>query len=312
MNIIKVSILVPIYNVENYLKECIDTIIQQTLTNIEILLLDDGSTDSSKDICDEYAKKDSRIRVIHKQNSGYGATMNVGIKEAKGEYIGIVESDDKIELNMFEDLYSCVEKNKNLDVVKSCRHFRYINNKSEICNPNIQQPTLNKVVNIKTNPEILNINGSYIWTSIYNRKFLINNNLYLHESPGACYQDTSFEIITTLYANKIYIIDTPHYHYRLDNPGSSFKSSSKQLKLFDEYKYCYSKLKPNMLTSNIQQMLNYKEFNAYFWGLRVLDNKYKPECIIRIIERYKKCTLQDLKYFDKNSLITLFQLLNIN
>ena len=306
----KISILVPIFNVEKYLNECIDSIINQTLKDIEILLLDDGSTDSSKDICDEYSKLDSRIRVIHKSNSGYGATMNVGIKEARGEFIGIVESDDKVEFDMFEDLYSCVQKNINLDIVKSCRHFRYINGKSEICNPNIQQPTLNKIVNVRTNPEIFNINGSYIWTSIYNRKFLLDNNLFLHESPGACYQDTSFEIITTLYANKIYIIDKPHYHYRLDNPSSSFKSSSKQLKLFDEYKYCYSKLKQNMLTPNIQQMLNYKEFNAYHWGLRVLNNDCKPECIIKIIERYKKSTLRDLKYFDKNSLIVLFQILN--
>lgn len=307
----KISILVPIFNVEKYLNECIDSVINQTLKDIEILLLDDGSTDSSKDICDEYSKIDSRIRVIHKSNSGYGATMNVGIKEARGEFIGIVESDDKVELDMFKDLYSCVEK-MNLDIVKSCRYFRYINGKSEIYQPNIYIPTLNKIINIKNDLKLLSINSSHIWTAIYNREFLLNNNLFLHESPGACYQDTSFEIITTLYANKICIIDKPHYHYRLDNPNSSIKSSSKPLKLFDEYKYCYSKLIQNILTTNVLQILNYKEFRGYCWALQLLDNKYKPECIIKIIERYKKCTLQDLKYFDKNSLITLFQMLNIN
>ena len=105
---LKISVLVPIYNVKQYLAECIDSIIMQTLTNIEIILLDDGSTDGSAEICDEYAQKDQRIKVIHKPNSGYGATMNIGLDNARGKYVGIVESDDYIRPEMYEEQYKLV------------------------------------------------------------------------------------------------------------------------------------------------------------------------------------------------------------
>ena len=106
MNDIKVSIVIPICNVERYLKECLDSVINQTLKDIEIICVDDGSTDASLSILRTYEKMDTRIKVITKQNSGYGNTMNVGMDIAIGEYIGIVESDDYIEKNMFERLYN--------------------------------------------------------------------------------------------------------------------------------------------------------------------------------------------------------------
>ena len=114
----KISVLVPIYNVKQYLAECIDSIIMQTLTNIEIILLDDGSTDGSAEICDEYAQKDQRIKVIHKPNSGYGATMNIGLDNARGKYVGIVESDDYIRPEMYEEQYKLAEK-EYLDFLKA-------------------------------------------------------------------------------------------------------------------------------------------------------------------------------------------------
>ena len=105
---IKVSVIVPVYNVEKYLKKCIDSIIKQTLTDMEIICVDDGSTDSCPEILDEYANLDHRIKVIHKTNAGYGHAVNTGFAYAKGEYIGIVESDDYILPEMYETLYYCV------------------------------------------------------------------------------------------------------------------------------------------------------------------------------------------------------------
>ena len=101
----KVSIIVPVYNTEKYLAQCLDSIINQSLKDIEILCVDDGSTDSSPEILKEYAKKDSRIRIIQKPNAGYGNSMNLGIKELTGEYFGLVDSDDCIASNMYEVLY---------------------------------------------------------------------------------------------------------------------------------------------------------------------------------------------------------------
>lgn len=101
-----ISIIVPVYNVEKYLPQCLDSIMVQTYTNLEIILVDDGSTDNGGHICDEYAKSDSRIKVIHKQNAGLSAARNLGLDIAHGEYIGFVDSDDWIEPTMYEDLYA--------------------------------------------------------------------------------------------------------------------------------------------------------------------------------------------------------------
>ena len=104
-----VSVVVPVYKVEKYINKCIDSIINQTYKNLEIILVDDGSPDRCPQICDEYAKKDNRIKVIHKKNSGLGAARNTGIDAAKGEYIGFVDSDDWIMPNMYEEMVNCCE-----------------------------------------------------------------------------------------------------------------------------------------------------------------------------------------------------------
>ena len=113
----KISVLVPIYNVEKYLPECLDSLISQTLKDIEIICINDGSTDSSLQIIKRYAKKDSRIIVINKKNSGYGDSMNQGLAKATGEYIAIVESDDYIDEDAWENLYKLAKKH-NADIVR--------------------------------------------------------------------------------------------------------------------------------------------------------------------------------------------------
>ena len=114
----KVSVIIPVYNVEEYLEECMESVIHQTLKEIEILCVNDGSTDHSLQILEQYAKKDDRIRIISQENSGYGKAMNCGLDAATGEYIGIVEPDDYVPLNMYEDLYGKAKEEK-LDFVKA-------------------------------------------------------------------------------------------------------------------------------------------------------------------------------------------------
>jgi len=114
----KVSVLVPIFNVESYLRECLDSVVNQTLRSLEIICINDGSTDGSLAIIEEYAKRDDRFVIIDKPNSGYGDSMNQGLQRATGDYIGIVESDDWVESNMFKELYRLAEKH-NAQVAKS-------------------------------------------------------------------------------------------------------------------------------------------------------------------------------------------------
>ena len=120
----KVSIVIPVYNVEKYLRQCLDSVVNQTLQDIEIICVNDGSKDSSLQIMHEYQAKDPRIKIIDKENSGYGASMNRGFDAATGEYLGIVESDDYAEPDMFEKLYA-VAKADDLDVVKSGFFYYY-------------------------------------------------------------------------------------------------------------------------------------------------------------------------------------------
>lgn len=185
-----VSILVPCYNVERYLRECMDSIVAQTLKNIEILCLNDGSTDDTLNILKEYAAADSRIEIIDKPNSGYGATMNIGLSKARGKYVGIVESDDWIEKDMFESLYNAAEKN-NLDFVR--------------CLYTIHDEVDNEV-KVYHFPELYDCDIPFypkeqrkifymapaIWAALYNRDFLNKNEIRFLETPGASYQDTSF------------------------------------------------------------------------------------------------------------------------
>lgn len=117
----KLSIIVPVYKVERYLARCIDSILNQTYKNLEIVLVDDGSPDRCGEICDEYAKEDERVKVIHKENGGVSSARNVGFENSTGDYIGYVDSDDYIDPKMYSDMIKILEEN-NLDIV-CCEAF---------------------------------------------------------------------------------------------------------------------------------------------------------------------------------------------
>ena len=106
-----ISVVIPVYNIEEYLERCVNSICAQTYPNLEILLVDDGSTDGSGALCDALAEKDTRIRVFHKVNGGSSSARNVGVAQARGDYIGFVDSDDYISENMYELLYEAIKKN---------------------------------------------------------------------------------------------------------------------------------------------------------------------------------------------------------
>ena len=112
-----ISVVIPVYNVEKYLGECIESVINQTYSNLQIILIDDGSTDSSGIICDQYADKDKRITVVHQENAGAGAAKNRGLDLVKGKYFSIIDSDDYIELNMYEKMLDYINKFK-VDIVQ--------------------------------------------------------------------------------------------------------------------------------------------------------------------------------------------------
>ena len=145
-----ISIIVPVYNSEKYLKETIDSILNQTFENFELILINDGSTDHSGEICDEIAQKDKRIKVIHKKNEGICKTRNKGIEVAKGEYIMFADNDDIIEENMLQECYEMIKKH-DADMLKFGRKTLYLNDenilKTDVKNYEFQILDGNKIKN---------------------------------------------------------------------------------------------------------------------------------------------------------------------
>ncbi len=219
---IKISIIVPVYNVENYLKECLDSLVQQTLKEIEIICVNDGSKDDSLKILLDYAKEDDRVRVIDKENAGYGHAMNIGLDNAVGEYIGIVEPDDYIKLNMCKRLYK-IAKKKDLDFIKADFYrFRGEGKNKELIYNHLtdNRNYYNRVLNPQQNKALFNLIMN-TWSGIYKKSFLDHYTIRHHESPGASYQDTGFWFQTFCYATRVYFLDEPFYMNRRDNPNSS-------------------------------------------------------------------------------------------
>ena len=219
----KVSVLAPIYNIEKYLDECLASLAKQTLKDIEIICINDGSTDNSPKILQKYAKKYSNFVVINKQNSGYGDSMNKGLEKATGEYIGIVESDDFIESDAFKKLYELAHKTK-ADIVKA--NYFYHSKEGDVLHEVIKNQKLGTPLSLADDTSIL-LEEPGIWSAIYRRKFLQENKINFHTTPGASYQDTGFHFKSFYAARRIVYTNKAYLHYRVDNASSSVKSLEK-------------------------------------------------------------------------------------
>ncbi len=283
----KISVVVPVYNVEKYLKECIDSIINQTLEDIEIICVNDGSTDSSLEILNDYAKKDSRIIVINKSNSGYGHTMNMGLNAATGEYIGIIESDDFADKNMFEDLYK-LAKEYDADIVKGDWYNYWSKNKFARKNNRISSAKALKLTNSKLDKSLLRINPS-VWSAIYKKEFLNKYNIRFLETPGASYQDLAFSFKVFALAEKVILTDKAYLYYRQDNMNSSVKSKTKVYCVCDEYEEIdrfleqYPDLK---FEFKVQEEIN--RYNGYVSSVLRIDDSVKPEFVKVFSDHFKE------------------------
>ena len=225
---IKLSVLVPCYNVEKYLKRCLDSVLSQTLKDMEIICINDGSEDSTLDILKGYANKDSRVKIIDKPNSGYGDSMNKGLALASGEYIGIVESDDYIEPNMYEELYNNAKK-FDAEVVKANFWLYWSNPERNELYEFFKTGECGYVINPQTydNFSIFGRKPS-IWSAIYKNDFLKTHKIGFLTTPGASFQDTSFTFKVYATCEKLVCLYKPFLHYRQDNENSSVNNADKK------------------------------------------------------------------------------------
>ena len=255
----KISVIVPIYNVEKYLSRCIESLINQTLKEIEIILVDDGSKDNSSKICDEYATKDKRIKVIHKKNEGLGLTRNAGIKLATGRYLAFVDSDDYIELDMYEKMYDIAMSNDcdfvRGDAYKELPTGKMLNdnltsplkegiyNRSEMFK-NILYPLFGKLPEEKANKYI----SCSACKSIYKREIINKNNIFFESERKYISEDLLFNLDFIVNSNSAYVINKRFYHY-IKNENSLTNSYKKDS--FEKEIILYNELKKRLIKYNI-------------------------------------------------------------
>lgn len=283
-----VSIVMPVYNVQDFLKECLDSVVNQTMKELEIICVDDGSTDNSLNILKEYQKKDSRIKVISKPNSGYGNTMNVGTDAATGEYVGIVESDDYVKKDMFDTLYKAA-KQYDADIVKS-DHYTFSTRggkqQKELHYTCGKPEYYNRVLNARDCEDIYDF-IMMNWTGIYRTDFLRQNQIRYNETPGASFQDNGYWFQTITMAERIVFIREAFYFYRQDNPNSSINNKKKIYCICDEFAYIKEFLKkhPEEYEKHILTYVKKKFFN-YRHSYNRIAEEYKKEFLLREQKEY--------------------------
>ena len=218
----KISVIMPSLNVGGYMEQCLSSVLNQSLKEIEVICVDAGSTDETLDIIKKHQEKDNRIKIINSDKKSYGHQVNLGLKEAKGIYISIVETDDYIDENMLKDLYEYSQDNT-VEIIKANFYFLndYDENNVELIKDTSKKGlTPNELFTLKEKPLFIEGHPS-IWAGIYLREFLEKNNIAFLEVPKGGWVDNPFFYETALKAQKIIYLDKPVYYYRITNPNSS-------------------------------------------------------------------------------------------
>ncbi len=283
---IAVSVIVPIYNVEQYLAKCLDSIISQTLKNIEIICVNDGSNDGSAAILEKYAAKDGRIKVITQPNGGYGKAVNNGAAAACGEYIGIVEPDDFILPKMYKTLYNAAKTN-NCEIVKSDFYRFYGDGREKTLWRTAQEDkNYGRVICPAEEKECFR----YVmntWCGIYRRDFLLSGGIRHNETPGASFQDNGFWFKGFCLAKRIMFVNKAFYMNRRDNPGSSVANKEKVYCGNTEYALIYDWLCENAeLKEKFTDVFLMKKLHTYMFNLRRIASEFRREYILRFSREF--------------------------
>ncbi len=237
----RISVVIPVYNASPFLRECLESLRAQTLADWEAICLDDGSTDDSLAILRDFAQKDPRFRVETKPNSGYGATVNLGLRHSRGKYVAILEPDDRLASpDVYEKLLGGAEQ-LGAEIVKGDYHFwwsgrgnanglreRAFSLRSLPAGGNALLP-----LDAQTRRGLFALPLS-VWSALYLREFLLRENIFFNETKGASFQDNAFSFKIFVAAKRVALADVPVVDYRQDNAASSIKSPDKVFCIADE------------------------------------------------------------------------------
>lgn len=302
-----ISVVVPIYNVERYLRQCVDSILNQTLHNIEVILVDDGSPDSCPAIVDEYAAKDSRVVAVHQSNGGYGKAVNHGISLARAPYIGIIESDDWIEPTMYEKLYARACET-GADWVR-CMHWAYNSLESAADKRNILwahpigdlRNAPDGVFTVRDWDKIF-LQSLFLWAALYKSELI--RKVPLLETSGAAYQDAPFMIEMIAVAKSISVVKEPLVHYRREpNQCSSCSGGGKRgLQVFEMSQVNVELMERYGLLKQYKEACYYRIFISNLWGISITGALWQEEYYRKfypVAKRYAEDPCFTWKYFSK-------------
>lgn len=292
-----ISIIVPIYNVGKYLPTCIESILNQTFKNFELILVNDGSTDNSGVVCDDYAKKDTRIKIIHKSNGGVSSARNAGLYVAKGEYIGFVDPDDYIDKNMYEKLYRlCIDNNSDIAI---CRFNREING---------------KIQNKESTEEIIELNNMEAMNELFKGnlyRFSLCNKLFSKK----CFNDVLFpeeriheDLSTTykLFANSkkaVYINYCGYIYVRRENSILTSTYNEKRLQAFIAWDEIIEFIDKNYyeIIEQVIATFTYWCVDNILYILNQVNNSKKKNNYLNIIQKY---TTKYYIYIKRNNILS--------
>lgn len=278
-----VSVVIPVYKVEKYLRQCLDSVLAQTYRELEIILVDDGSPDGCPAIIDEYAAKDSRIVAIHQQNGGYGKAVNAGIALARGKYVGIVESDDYIEPDMYVRLVEAAERT-GADLTR-CTFSIFDGTRDSLWS---EVEELNRRDGEVINPhEELDyfLYHSAPWCYLYRRELF--DGIKLSESKGASYQDVTLVGEALLMSKSVAIVGRPLLHYRMENgQGSSCTGGGRNLMaIVDRCAELWEFMREHGFTDGrLKAMLMHKSVRAVNWFYERIDETFRREFFDRMVD----------------------------
>lgn len=328
----KVSIIVPVYNVEKYVRRCLESLINQTYKNIEVVIINDDSPDNSRKICNEYAKKDSRVKLIDKSNQGLGLARNTGLKNITGDYVLFVDSDDYVEKNLVEITLNLIKQN-DCDFVRFHNFREDLNSgdkkirKSSLkeglyTKEDIKKNILFPIIGVLPNETNENFVGMSVWRNLYKTSIIKENNLKFVSEREFISEDVIFNINYFSLCNKAYVINTPLYHYIVNDSSLTSKYNPNRfnkevimykevLKILEEKNICddyklreqrtfldrtrmcikqeilRDKIKITKIKKNVLKIINNKELRSVLESYPISKMRFDYKIILLLV-KYKK------------------------
>lgn len=313
-----ISVIIPVHNVKKYIEKCLNSVENQTYKNIEIICVD-SSDDGTTEIIANYAKQYDNIRHVIDANNSYGYKLNYGISHARGEYMGIIDADDWVQPEMYDELLKILLE-ENVDFVKADHYKFHTEDGKDVIDKYMSDVHIDfyysQKISIRDYPELLYLKGMNIWSGIYKISYIREKGVCANESEGASYQDAGFSVLSHIYANAFYYLPKAYYMYRIDNPHSSVKSSKKYRTVVDEWKWIESKVYDSVDEKEIREALKWAKLYSYYWNCMRLNEEgceaFCADIFDELTDEYLRCEVVQKMPWDVREIFEMVYIKALN